>query len=116
MADPNREGLRAAARVIFARIKSRAPTEKSAASFTMSQGGSGIEIRSHDDGTVATDGGFRHPLFGNEDRWYGPAGRQVGRKNFVELAALRAIDKAADEYGDKWLQVWTDSTPDWDEG
>lgn len=116
-ADPNREGLREAARVILARIKKRAPTDKSAESFSMTQAGSGnIEIRSHDDGTAATEYGFRHPLWGDREHWYGPAGRQVGRRSFVELAANAAIDRAASEYGDKWLQVWTDSTPDWDEG
>lgn len=115
---PNREGLRRAARVVLDRIRKRAPTEKSAASFRTIQRGNGdIEIVSSDPGTSATEYQWSHPLFGDRSHWFRPAGKQIGRSHFVELAANAALNQAASDYADTWIRVFTDTSPYWaDEG
>jgi hypothetical protein len=120
MADGNRRATAKAAEYLLGVIRRLAPTEKSAASFRTRQVTSGdVYIYSEDDGTIATERGSRHPLFatgprdsgGGWDHWYGPAGRQRGRKHFMEKGADAAAERAADEFADEWARIFVTDSP-----
>lgn len=113
--DPKRAALLRAARYILAEVRRKAPTDKSSRSFFLESSGNDVTITSHDTGTVATERGWRHPLFGNRENWYGPSGHQRGRRYFVEKAADRALDQAADQFLDEYLRVFTRSSAIWEE-
>jgi hypothetical protein len=102
--------LKDAAQYIMSRVRDYAPTVKSADSFRLRRSGREYLISSRDTGTIATELGVRHPLFGNRDWWFGPAGRQVGREHFMENAAEAALDDAAEKFASEWAGVVVRST------
>lgn len=113
--DATRVALMKAARFILAEIKRRAPTAKSSASFRIEGHGADLDITSYDEGTAATVYGWRHPLFGDRADWYGPAGHQIGRKDFVNRSADRAAQDAAERFGDEWARIFVEGSAIWEE-
>lgn len=108
MANP----LDRAARYLRDAIAHAAPTEKSAASFRIVDDHGDKVIVSADPGTEATNSATRHPLFGLRSHWYGPAGRQLGKKHFVQRAASRAAREAQRKLGQDFERQILDEN-DW---
>lgn len=108
--DPKRVALRKVAAYLAAEIRRAAPTAKSADSFHVRESGADFLIGSHDEGTIATELAWRHPVFGNRDVWRGPAGHQRGKRNFIERAADRAAQTAAEKFADEWAKQFVADT------
>lgn len=100
-----RDAMQRVAKYLRAQVRHGAPTAKSADSFRIEKHGrDGLKIISYDNGTIATEIGARHPLFGNSGHWYGPAGRQRGRKHFIERQAQFGADVAAERFAEAWAE------------
>lgn len=77
--------------------------------------GDGLAIVSEDQGTWATVGAFRHPVYGNRDVWVGPSGHQVGKKDFPSRTADAVADEVADRFGDEWVRQFVAESKIWTE-